>query len=103
MDFYDVIIFDNNQRVTDFAQQRTHAADVARLILALCDEFGTVGEGEMCIRDRLHAGTQRGTEIFRWFGRDRGRRCVQLSSGKVDRDLYVLQSRVLYVFYPRNR
>ena len=49
MDLYDVIIFDNNQRVTDFAQQRTHTTDVARLVLALGDKLGAVSEGDIFI------------------------------------------------------
>ena len=49
MDLYDVIIFDDNERVANLAQQRTHTTNIARLILALCDKLGAVGEGDIFI------------------------------------------------------
>ena len=49
---YDVVILDHDERIADVAQNRAQAADIARLVLALGDELGAVGERDILIRDR---------------------------------------------------
>ena len=48
----DIIILDNHQRVADLVQNGAQTSDIARLVLAGCDELGAVGEGDVLIVDR---------------------------------------------------